>query len=543
MKRTICVWLILALLLSALSLTAAFAEGGNTRVVLIQCEQQDFSTACLEGLTWEWKDDLGVQIYTQEPGYNPYMLIYWNDTGEKFDAKKYLDEVFTPEMQQKYGERLLEVEPYKTYTVQGVEMPGIKYRYVTNNGSEGILFRLFDLRWGGNVCYTLRYYPDDPDDTLNALAIAVHFFHPGAHYYDEGGNGGSAPADMGNYSVSAAPSIVPATAPYSCVEFTATLPNGWKVVTGGFLETFSFKCYDPECPERSLFLISEMAPLLKSQSAREIYQQLTPGSLNPLSSMIYYAPVLPRPTIKGLLENFDDVLTSLTKHPSPAVEAIPVSVLPGIHQANVLESATSPMLAQMQGELSGGLYMSAFRDISVNRFTFLSDSGAACEGIAGGAVLEGYDPNGTLTSVDLWFHSVHCFMGVTAPVGELQELAPTLLECLTSFRYTDSYIQTALNQGLYLPSTQDMSGTRASYTDAWEDRDRTYDVLSQEYSDATLGYDRLYDSETGEIYRAETGFWDEYDLHRYEYQNPNLQIIDDSTRDYYLRSVDYTITR
>ena len=83
----------------------------------------------------------------------------------------------------------------------------------------------------------------------------------------------------------------------------------------------------------------------------------------------------------------------------------------------------------------------------------------------------------------------------------------------------------------------------SGYDSLWESRTDTYDILSQEYSDAILGYDRLYDSETGEVYRAELGFWDDYDLHRGEYNNPNLQKIDYRSRDYYLQTVDYTISR
>ena len=67
--------------------------------------------------------------------------------------------------------------------------------------------------------------------------------------------------------------------------------------------------------------------------------------------------------------------------------------------------------------------------------------------------------------------------------------------------------------------------------------------VSQKRSDATLGYDRLYDSETGEVYRADVGFYDSYDLHRGEFDNANLYRIDDSSSNYYLRGVDYYITK
>ena len=88
-----------------------------------------------------------------------------------------------------------------------------------------------------------------------------------------------------------------------------------------------------------------------------------------------------------------------------------------------------------------------------------------------------------------------------------------------------------------------MDNARSAMNIAWERRQATYDILSQKNSDAILGYDRLYDSETGEIYRAESGFYDSYDLHRNEYSNPNLQLIDDQSKQYYLNGIDYYITR
>ena len=56
MRRCLATWM--ALVLAALATLAApaagaAAEDGNTRAALIKCEQQDFSTACPEGLTWD----------------------------------------------------------------------------------------------------------------------------------------------------------------------------------------------------------------------------------------------------------------------------------------------------------------------------------------------------------------------------------------------------------------------------------------------------------------------------------------------------------
>ena len=535
----------MALVLAALATLAAptagaVAEGGNTRVVLIQCEQQDFSTACLEGLTWEWKDDLGVQIYTQEPGYNPYMLIYWNDTGEKFDAKKYLDEVFTPEMQQKYGDRLLEVEPYKTYTVQGVEMPGIKYRYVTNNGSEGILFRLFDLRWGGNVCYTLRYYPDDPDDTLNALAIAVHFFHPGAHYYDNGGNGGNSGSGggataMNGYSVKRAEPIVADTYVYEDARFQVELPAGWKIVaTGDLANSFCFKAYDPANPSRCFFRTGALYPFMKSEAAKRWWQENPGRTALPGMKITSDAPVLEDHTLACFLSHATEIRLMAEKY-ADSRDVLDPAVFPVIEDLRVLDTTPSPVFR-----------IPTCEENLVARITFTDEYDVACEGV----MTAQPSNDGSLISggVDIWPDSVYQFMGFAAPVGELRELEPVLSRCLSSFLFSEEYLrqtlQTIVDTGeIVRQMNATMLEGRACYDALWDDRTDAYDVLSQKWSDATLGYDRLYDSETGEIYRAETGFWDDYELHRYEYQNPNLQIIDAGTEDYYLRSVDYTISR
>jgi len=114
--------------------------------------------------------------------------------------------------------------------------------------------------------------------------------------------------------------------------------------------------------------------------------------------------------------------------------------------------------------------------------------------------------------------------------------------------FTDSYVNEAQNyiketaEG-YMAANAALQATYDSYNAAWSARQTSYDIISQKNSDATLGYDRLYDPDTGEIYRAELGFYDDYDINRDQYSNPNLQIIDGNTESYYLDGVDYYISK
>ena len=149
--------------------------------------------------------------------------------------------------------------------------------------------------------------------------------------------------------------------------------------------------------------------------------------------------------------------------------------------------------------------------------------------------------------VDMLPLSALSVSGVLAPQDSFVEVEQVLSDAIYSLNFTDSYVNEAQNyiketaEG-YMAANAALQATYDSYNAAWSARQTSYDIISQKNSDATLGYDRLYDPDTGEIYRAELGFYDDYDINRDQYSNPNLQIIDGSTENYYLDGVDYYIT-
>ena len=78
MKRMMCAILMLVLVLCG---AAAGAEGEDTRLQLMKCPEQDFVTACREGLPWAWMDDTGLHLWLDGEGSIPYLLIYRNRGG------------------------------------------------------------------------------------------------------------------------------------------------------------------------------------------------------------------------------------------------------------------------------------------------------------------------------------------------------------------------------------------------------------------------------------------------------------------------------
>ncbi|MDD2262833.1 MAG: hypothetical protein PHW20_11295, partial [Clostridia bacterium] len=141
-------------------------------------------------------------------------------------------------------------------------------------------------------------------------------------------------------------------------------------------------------------------------------------------------------------------------------------------------------------------------------------------------------------NADAGYYTVYVITGISAPADEFIHLQETLTKSIGSFSFTSSYIQQGvdlINQGtqLALDVGQAMSQSAKAYNDAWYNRDKVNDTISQKRSDTTLGYERIYDSSTGEVYRAEIGFFDEYNSNRDEYSNQDLQRVPDDGYDYY----------
>ncbi len=110
-----------------------------------------------------------------------------------------------------------------------------------------------------------------------------------------------------------------------------------------------------------------------------------------------------------------------------------------------------------------------------------------------------------------------------APRGQYENWVEIITKIQSSIKYTDKYTSR------YSSSSGTSGGTTGGTTggtvtgggssydmtdammDSWNARNKSEDIMSQKQSDATLGYERVYDTETGDIYRADSGFMEEYD--------------------------------
>lgn len=206
--------------------------------------------------------------------------------------------------------------------------------------------------------------------------------------------------------------------------FTMQLPQGWQIMTGGEYAGYSIRAWDPNDPDVQIFYYGELGPYFKSAEAKAQYQSMSTSN-DPLT----YLPVLEDPTLGGCLNAMDDY--------QDAYDSImPQSfVFAKIQNMTVLSETpiTTPLASYAVSEAS-------------ILASLTSETGAACTGMFEGSILDAgsYEINGVDVAPS---RSASNIFGIIAPEGKFEAVAPTLIQSLTSFTFTDEYIQEAIRQG------------------------------------------------------------------------------------------------
>ena len=165
-------------------------------------------------------------------------------------------------------------------------------------------------------------------------------------------------------------------------------------------------------------------------------------------------------------------------------------------------------------------------DSKVLRATFKGDNGKDGEGLFLASVVD-FGSGQYQAGVDMSYYMVYDIMSVTSEKDKFIDYKDILLQTVNSINFTDSYVKTTIdNSNAQTQKALELSASiqRAfdSYMSAWENRSKSYDIMSQKQSDAMLGYERVYDTENGDIYKAYNGFTDDYDGERYKSISDNM---------------------
>ena len=177
---------LLLVLLLTVSLCAAATAEEDSRMKIISCPEQEFSTLCKPGYPWKFTERDGVTIYTEHENSIPYVLVYRSEDWI-VDAEDLISEQYTPYMQKKYGDDLVSVTEYDEYTLGGRPVSAALYTYKLQ-GYLIDMIRAYENVNGYTVIYTAKYIQGQGEATLAALDAAVENYRPFADYYSSENN-------------------------------------------------------------------------------------------------------------------------------------------------------------------------------------------------------------------------------------------------------------------------------------------------------------------------------------------------------------------
>lgn len=302
------------------------------------------------------------------------------------------------------------------------------------------------------------------------------------------------------------------TEKYETVDFTMTIPKGWKVTSGGTNIYHSIRVYDPEEPINQMFILLKADILLHSEAGKAAWQQ-NYNMGNTQAALFTKAPVLQNPSTEGFFQIFPQYVAFASAiEPSYAGY-----VFPTINNFAVTERfpSTSPLKSYSLGD-------------ELLRATF-SDGTKEGEGLFAASVADfgnftitnGNVSGYQLETVDGGYYMAYNVVAITAVKDTFIEWEDLLTKCMSSLDYSDSFVSaanSASNEKVALSKqiSANFNATMDGFMASWESRNKSQDIMSQKQSDAILGYERVYDTDTNEVYKATNGFSDSYDGSRFK---------------------------
>ena len=291
---------------------------------------------------------------------------------------------------------------------------------------------------------------------------------------------------------------------YSTEVFSMKIPKGWTVQSGGQGIYYAIRVTDPKDENNQVFLMLKIQPILKSQSAKKAWQDYAILAGGAQYNLFSKAPVLESATTEGFFQVFGDV-SSFINNIEPSLASFK---FPTFNNFTKLEESESQVSLK-----------SVAMDSKVLRATFTGSKGEAGEGMFLATVVN--FGNSYQMGVDMGYYMIYDITAITSKKDEFINYQDILMKCVNSIEFTDSYVKKTIDDSnaqtqQSLQINAQVQAAFDSYMSAWNNRSKTYDIMSQKQSDATLGYERVYDTDTGEIYKAYNGFTDDYSGNRYK---------------------------
>ena len=278
------------------------------------------------------------------------------------------------------------------------------------------------------------------------------------------------------------------------------IPSGWKVEVPlvDYIH-YTFKVYNPNNPDYMMIFMMKLEGFNKSEAARNWQKKYYPNQV------FAKLPVINPQTTESFYKVWNETAEFVNTN------NVKFEYLPKLNEFSVIENLGANVIG---GDILRATYKNSNNDLIQGLFTAsVKDVGS-------------YYVNSNIFNlfskkIDVWSLNVYNVILMTAPDSEFNNWQSILDNCLSSLEFSDTFVNEFNKEESNILST--IQANQKVYDemsdmimDSWENRNNSYDIISQKQSDATLGYERVYDTETGEIYKAYNGFTDDYTGERYK---------------------------
>ena len=276
--------------------------------------------------------------------------------------------------------------------------------------------------------------------------------------------------------------------------FSVKLPEGWKVDTIGDNIHYTIKVYDPQNSSYQFFFNMKTEGYNKSQAAKNFQQKYYPDQIFAKN------PVIEEKTTEGFYKIFNEMgqINNNATFKFPTLTDF----------KTISNIGTSP--------IGGDILRAEFKD----------EKGNNAQGIFTAYVYDAgpyyvYEDVFSGNKIDIYYLSVYNTLFITAPSDEFINWEEPLNTIASSLEFTDTFINGFYNQqDSVMKNFQNVRSICNQMSDtimsSWENRNKSFDIMSQKQSDSILGYERVYDTQTGDVYKAYNGFTDDYYGDRYK---------------------------
>lgn len=255
---------------------------------------------------------------------------------------------------------------------------------------------------------------------------------------------------------------------FSNSAFSMKKPNGWTVETGGIDIFYTIRVYDPQNTNNQIYLMLKMQPLLKTEAGKRSWQNYYNMSGNNSQYKLFAdAVVLANPTTEEFYKKFDEI-AAYASAIEPSFSTIKFPKFSNFTKQEEFESTAS--------------MKSVALDSKVLRGTFTGDNSKQGEGLFMASIVN--FGNNYLGGVDTSYYMVYDIMAITSEKDKFIDYKEILLESINSIKFSDSYVKQTIDNGnaqtkQALALNASIQRAFDSYMSAWENRSKSYDIMSQ----------------------------------------------------------------